>query len=78
MPMEIRIRGVSEDVYARLSTKAALREKSLEDYLHEELQRIALPLSGSEWVKEVRKAKEREPVHVPSEVILQALHEDRK
>ena len=78
MSLEVTIRGLSEDVYASLSAKAAMQEKSLEDYLHGELQRIAQTLSAKEWLEEVRKIREREPSHVSSEVIVRMLREDRK
>lgn len=78
MPLEITIRGVPDDVYARLTAEAALQEKSFEDYLHVELQRIAQQLPAGEILEEVRKSKEREPARVPSELILKLLNEDRK
>ena len=78
MPLEITIRGVPDDVYGRLTAKASLLEKSLEDYLQAELQRIAQQLPAGEILKEVRKSNEREPVKVPLELILQLLNEDRK
>ncbi|MYC31333.1 MAG: hypothetical protein F4X65_14795 [Chloroflexi bacterium] len=78
MALEITIKGVPEDVYARLSARAAMQEKSLEDFLQEELNRMAQPLVAVEWLNEVRRLNEREPTRVPSEVILKLLGEDRE
>lgn len=78
MALEITIKGVPEDVYARLSARAAMQEKSLEDFLQEELNRMAQPLVAVEWLNEVRRLNEREPTRVPSEVILKLVGEDRE
>ena len=78
MALDITIKGIPEEVYARLSARAEVQEKSVEEFLHEELRKIAQPLAKEEWLDEVRKLKERDPTRVPSEVIVQFLREDRK
>lgn len=78
MAQEITIREVPEDVYARLSARAALQQKSLEEYLQEELRRMAQPSPNEEWVRRVRKLKERQPFRVTAEEIIEARDADRK
>lgn len=78
MALDITIKGIPEEVYARLSAKAAVREKSVEEFLHEELERISQPLTKKEWLEEVRQLRERYPTRVSSEVIVQLLREDRE
>ena len=78
MALEITIKEVPEDVYARLSARAALRQKSLEVYLQEELRRLAQPSPNEEWVEKVRKMKETQPFRVTAEEIIEARDADRK
>ena len=78
MPVEITIKGVSEEVRDNLAVKAAAQEKSLQEFLHGELERIASRPSNKEWMEEVRRRKSADPKTVPAKVILQALREDRK
>ena len=78
MALEITIKEVPEDVYARLSARAALEQKSLEVYLQEELRRLAQPSPNEEWAEKARKLTEEQATRVPSELIVQMLREDRR
>ncbi len=78
MALEITIKDIPEDVYAGLSEKAALQQKSLDAYLLEELRRIAQPLANKEWVEEVRKLRETQSTKVTAEEIIRARDADRK
>ena len=77
MPVEITIKGVSEKVRDNLAVKAAAQEKSLQEFLHGELERIASRPSNREWLEEVRRRKSAEPNRVLPEDILRARDADR-
>ena len=78
MPVQITIRGVSEEVRSELASRAAVRGQSMQEFLRGELERIASRPSVDVWLREVRARKEAASGSVPVESILRARDADRE
>ena len=78
MAVKITIKDVPEEVRDKLAALASDRGQSMQEFLHSELERIALKLSVNEWVGQVRAGKKAHGKRVPPHVILEAIHADRK
>ena len=77
MGVEITVYDVPENVRDRLTEKAADRSQSLEEYLRQELERIAATPSVASLVEEIRHRKEASGTSIPTSEILGARDDDR-
>ncbi|MYK40658.1 MAG: hypothetical protein F4049_10615 [Gemmatimonadetes bacterium] len=77
MPVQITIRDVPEEVRDALAVRAARQRQSMQAFLRDELERIALRPSVSEWLHQVRERKEAAGIRVRPSSILQARDDDR-
>ena len=78
MPVQITIRHVPEEVRDELAARAALRRQSMQKYLLEQLERIALRPTTDQWLEEVRQFRKTLHTSVTAEQILAARDADRK
>ena len=78
MPVKITIRDVPEDVRNELAARAALRGKSMQEFLRGELERIASRPSIDDWLQEVRRRKAAAETRIPAASILRARDADRR
>lgn len=77
MPVQITIRRVPERVRDELAARAALRRQSMQEFLRQELERIASRPSLDTWLQRVRERKEAAGTRVRPSSILQARNADR-
>ncbi|MCY3776173.1 MAG: hypothetical protein OXH11_09325 [Candidatus Aminicenantes bacterium] len=77
MPVQITIRRVPEKVRDELAARAALRRQSMQEFLRQELERIASRPSLDTWLQRVRERKEAAGTRVRPSSILQARDADR-
>ena len=66
MPVKITVRDVPEDVRNELAARAALRGKSMQEFLLGELGRIASRPSIDDWLQEVRRRKAAAGTRIPA------------
>ncbi len=78
MPVKITVRDVPEDVRNELAARAALRGKSMQEFLRGELERIASRPSIDDWLQEVRRRKAAAGTRIPAASILRARDADRR
>ena len=78
MSLQITIRNVSNEVRNELAARAAQSGKSMQEYLREELERLARRPSLDQWLSRVREQKELTGRKVGSEVILAHRDADRQ
>lgn len=78
MGVQITIRNVSNEVRNVLAARAARSGKSMQEYLREELERLARRPSLDEWLSRVRSQKELGRRTVTSDVILAHRDADRQ
>jgi len=78
MTLQITIRNVSNEVRNELAARAARSGKSMQEYLREELERLARRPSLDQWLSRVREQKELTGRKVGSEVILAHRDADRQ
>lgn len=77
MAVDITVDDVPESVRDRLAEKAADRSQSLEEYLRQELERLAAAPSVASLVEEIRRRKEAAGTSIPTSEILAARDADR-
>ena len=77
MSVQITIRDVPNEVKAELAARAALEGKSMQEYLREELIRLAEKPSKQVWLAQVRQRVKDSGKGVSAEEILEALHSGR-
>ena len=77
MSVQITIRNVSDEVRNELAARAARRGKSMQEYLKEELERLADRPSIEDWLAAVRDRKRLVNNRVGSESILAHRDADR-
>ena len=77
MPVQITIRRVPERVRDELAARAALRRQSMQEFLRQELERIASRPALDTWLRRVRERKEAAGTRVRPSSILQARDADR-
>lgn len=77
MPVQITIRRVPEKVRDELAARAALRRQSMQEFLRQELERIASRPSLDDWLQRVRERKEAAGTRVRPSSILRARDADR-
>ena len=78
MAVQITIRGVPEEVRDELASRAALKHQSMQEYLREELERLAALPSIETVLEEVRRRKEMFDSNVTTAQILEARDADRR
>ena len=78
MAVQITIRGVPEEVRDELASRAALKRQSMQEYLREELERLAALPSIETVLEEVRRRKEASDSKVTTAQILEARDADRR
>ncbi len=78
MGVQITIRDVSEAVRDELAGRAARARKSMQEYLKEELERLAARPSMDAWLEQVRKRKDVAGRRVPPARILKHRDADRR
>ena len=78
MAVQITIRGVPEEVRDELAARAALKRQSMQEYLREELERLAALPSIETVLEEVRRRKEASDSKVTTAQILEARDADRR
>ena len=77
MAVDITIEGVPEEVRERLAERATLQGQSIQEFLRDELQRMASHPSMSAWLREVRARKKEMGTRIPPSTILGARDVDR-
>lgn len=60
MAVQITIQGVAKEVRDEIAVRAAQRRQSMEEFLRDELERIAFRPSVDDWLEYVRRRKEAE------------------
>ena len=75
--VQITIRRVPERVRDELAARAALRRQSMQEFLRQELERIASRPSLDTWLQRVRERKEAAGTRVRPSSILRARNADR-
>ena len=78
MAVQITIRDVPEEVRDELAARAALKRQSMQEYLREELERLAGLPSIETVLEEVRRRKEASTSDVTAAQILEARDADRR
>lgn len=77
MAVQITIRNVSEEVRNELASRAALKHQSMQQYLLEELERIASESSYELLLDQIRGRVDASGRGVSRETILAAMDEER-
>ena len=78
MTVQITIRGVSEEVRNELASRAALKHQSMQQFILEELERIASRPSQEELLDRIRRRVDASGRGVSRETILATLDADKK
>jgi len=78
MTVQLTIRNISEEVRDQLATRAMLKKQSMQQYLHDELERIAAKPSMEGWLARVSQHVEASGAAVTTSAILDAKDADRK
>jgi len=78
VPVQITIRDVPQKVRDELASRAALRGKSMQEYLREELVRMASRPSLEQWLDRVRDRKRVSKTRLPRRKIILLRDADRR
>ena len=78
MSVQITIRDVPEEVRDELAARAARERKSMQEYLKEELERLAARPSIHTWLERVRDRKHSANRRVSGKRILKHRDTDRR
>lgn len=78
MAVQITIRGVPEHVRNELASRAALRHQSMQEFLRQELERLAARPSIDAWLRTAREIGSAGGAEVSASDILEARDADRK
>ena len=78
MAVQINIRDVPEAVRDELAARAARQRKSMQEYLREQLERLAARPSVDVWLEQVRERKRAAPRRVAGRTILAQRDADRR
>jgi len=78
MGVQITIRDVPEKVRDELAARAALQGRSMQEFLHAELRRLAARPSINAWMQQVRRRKRAAQGRVSAEEILKSRDVDRR
>lgn len=77
MGVQITIRDVPHEVRDELAARAARAGQSMQEYLRQELERLATRPSLGEWLSRVQDRKQLAPRTVPSDRVLEHRDADR-
>ena len=77
MPIQITIRDVPERVRDELAARAALKGKSMQEFLRAELESLAARPSVDAWLEQVRNRKQASRTRVSIRQILKERNADR-
>jgi hypothetical protein len=78
MPVQITIRNVPEEVRDELAARAARERKSMQEYLKEELERLAARPTLHAWLDRVRERKHAAGTRISAKQILTQRDADRR
>ena len=78
MPVQLTIRDVPEKVRDELAARAALQGKSMQEFLRNELERMASRPSLESWLSALRDRKQVAVRRVSPKALLRARDADRK
>ena len=78
MVVQITVRNVSEEVRNELASRAALRHQSMQQFILQELERIASKPSHDMLVDRIRQRVKASGGGVTTETILATLDADKK
>lgn len=78
MPVQITIRNVDDEVRDELAARAALRGKSMQEFLREELGRLASRPSIESWLDDVQHRKRAAGTRLPPGLILEHRDANRR
>ena len=78
MAVQITIRGVPEEVRDELAARAALKRQSMQEFLREELERLASVPSIESVLADVRRRVEASDSNVTTAQILAERDADRR
>jgi len=78
MSVQISIRNVPQEVRDELASRAALRRQSMQEFLRQELERLAGMPSIDTVLEEARRRVEASGTVVTAEQILEARDADRR
>ena len=78
MGVQITIRDVPHEVRDEIAARAARAGKSMQEYLKEQLEQLAIRPSIGDWLDRVRRRKELTRRVVSSEVIIDHRDADRR
>lgn len=78
MAVQITVRNVSEEVRNELASRAALRHQSMQQFILQELERIASKPSHDMLVDRIRQRVKASGGGVTTETILATLDADKK
>jgi antitoxin FitA len=78
MSVQITIRNVPDKVRDELAARAALKGKSMQEFLRAELERLAARPSVEAWLQQVRKRKRATQTRVSARQILGQRDADRR
>jgi hypothetical protein len=78
MTVQITIRNVPEPVRNELAARAASRRQSMQEYLLQELERLASRPTLDRWLEEVSRQKARWARSLPPDVVLGHRDADRR
>ena len=78
MAVQITIKGVPEQVRNELAARAAMRHQSMQEFLRQELERIAARPSIAAWLQTAGEIRAAGGTEVSASEILEARDADRK
>jgi len=78
VPVQITIRDVPDLVRDELAARAALQRKSMQQYLRQELERIASRPQIESWLDETRRRKKASGTTLSAAEILEHRDADRR
>jgi plasmid stability protein len=78
LSVQITIRDVPEKVRDELAARAALQGRSMQEYLRNELERMAARPSLDAWLEQVRKRKRATDTRLSARQILNSREADRR
>lgn len=77
MPTAITIRNVPDETRNELAARAARSGRSLQEYLHAELIRLADSVSADDWLAKAREVREATDLRLTADEIVAMIHEGR-
>lgn len=78
MAVQITIRNVPEEVRNELAARAALEHKSMQEYLREQLERLAQKPTLEAWLRTVRERKAASTTELSVDSVIRHRDADRR